>query len=129
MAKKKAKKKTETRELMAMLEALLRQRRDCSIGMYILLLELSECDELSGLAVDRRMKRTGMQNPRQLLSLGLSHGWVMERTDDEGSRWWSLTAAGQAAVAGLKRRIELAREAEPRVNMARRVSGQMEMEF
>lgn len=111
---------------MAVLEALLRQRRDCSIGMYVLLLELAGEDELSSLALDRRLRKTGMQNPRQLLSTAMSQGWIRPR-DVEGSRFWRLTAAGRAVVAGLKRRVEAARQVQPRVKAALRVSGQMEL--
>ncbi len=99
----------KTKELQHLLQGLIRPKRDCSISMYILMLELADGEELSSLSIDRRLKKMGMQNPRQLLHAAVSQGWLQMSVSVDG-KYWRLTAAGQAVVAGLERRLDLARE-------------------
>lgn len=88
------------RATKAALSALLRPRRDCSLSMYLLLLELYTDGELSAMAIERRLKLAGMANPRQLFCEGLAHRWLAYTEDADGKRW-RLTGEGQAVVAGL----------------------------
>ena len=103
--------KNKRLELKDVLVSLLRNKRDCSIGMYLLLLELEEDGELSSLSLDRRLKSVGMANPRQLLSMAMTQRWIVPR-DSEDGRYWKLSVTGQAMVAGLRRRVECARMVE-----------------
>lgn len=101
------KKKTVRCEVTAkkVLRGLLRSQRDCSIGMYLVLLELAGCAEsLSCTALERRVKCPGLQNPRQLLSTALGYGWVV-RTEVEGDISWGISAAGRMVVAGMVARL------------------------
>lgn len=93
------------------LSALLRPRRDCSLSMYLLLLELYADGELSAMAIERRLKLAGMTNPRQLFAEGTMRRWIVFAEDGDGKRW-RLTSEGQAVVAGLLRRINCSQEVQ-----------------
>ena len=93
-----------TRLLKGLLSGLLRPQRECSIGMYLLLLELYADGELSSLALERRLKQAGLQNPRQYVHGAASNGWVRCIEHDDGKSW-RLTATGNAVLAGVLRRL------------------------
>lgn len=100
----------EVKKAKKLSELLQRSHRSCSMGMYRLLLELADAEELTTLAVDRRCQRAGMQNPRKTRALALSQQWVKTKVDPDGGLLWSLTPFGNEVVAGLLKRIELAQE-------------------
>ena len=106
MAEKKTGKKqakVERREVVAkqVLRGLLRSQRECSIGTYLVLLELAGADgALSSTALERRVRCPGLQNARQMVSQARVQGWVAR--DEDG---WRLTAKGCAVVAGLLVRL------------------------
>ena len=98
------------------LRGLLRSQRECSIGVYLVLLELAESSKpLSTTALERRLRGPGMTNPRQAISTARLHQWASSRgMEDRGSEW-TLTEKGRAVVAGLMVRLgmmDAAREDE-----------------
>lgn len=88
------------------LRGLLRSQRECSISVYLVLLELAGSSRpLSTTALERRLRGPGMQNPRQALSDARLHGWASCVGAELRGSEWSLTERGRALVAGLLVRL------------------------
>ena len=119
------------------LRVLLRSNRECSIGMYLVLLELAAADGvLSCTALERRVRCPGLKNPRQLLSAAAGYGWVLRVVDADGDAGWVLAAAGYAVVAGLLVRLGVSGAASDGVvreaaagRAVRDVAGQLFLRF
>lgn len=109
-------KAAEREQLKRLLEALLRPQRACSIGMYLLLLELRSDGELSSLALERRLKQAGLKNPRQYVHGAASAGWV-RCCEHEDGKCWVLTGAGHELVTGLMRRVQSVRSVRRTVEL------------
>lgn len=109
---RKSKKNDETMvNAKRVLRELLRNRRECGIGMYLMLLELVAAQRpLSGLALERRLKGVGLQNPRQEVTRANLHRWVRAIDEVDGKRverCWELTETGRAVAAGILKRTGL----------------------
>lgn len=131
MARKKTGKQGEPEQVVSakrVLSGLLRNQRDCGIGMYLLLLELAGTGgPLSGLALVRRLKAVGMVNPRQELTRGQVQRWIRAVDEVDGrkvERSWELTEAGRAVVAGVMRRTGLRVEYENEALARERAAGE-----
>ena len=90
------------------LRALLRQNRECSLSMYLLLLELAHEEELSSLALERRLRLKGV---RTLIhdAQCRRERWIACREAPDG-KFWRLTREGRAVLARLNARMGGAHE-------------------
>lgn len=91
------------RKIKRVLRALLRQNRECSLSMLLLLAELEE-EELSSLALERRLQINGV---RMLIhdAQNRRERWITYREDDGNGKLWRLTPEGIAILARLRDRL------------------------
>lgn len=89
--------------LKNVLRALLRQTRECSISMYLLLLELDE-GELSSLALERRL---GIKAVRMLIheAQNRKDRWITYREEPGSGKMWRLTKEGRGVLNRMRNQI------------------------
>lgn len=90
-------------KMKAVLRALLRQNRECSISMYLLLLELEE-GELSSLALERRL---GIKAVRMLIheAQDRQDRWITYREEPGSGKMWRLTREGRNVLNRMQQQI------------------------
>lgn len=90
-------------KMKAVLRALLRQNRECSISMYLLLLELED-GELSSLALERRL---GIKAVRMLIHEAQDRRdrWITYREEPGSGKIWRLTKEGRAVLNRMQKQI------------------------
>lgn len=90
-------------KMKAVLRALLRQNRECSISMYLLLLELED-GELSSLALERRL---GIKAVRMLIHEAQDRRdrWITYREEPGSGKIWRLTKEGRAVLNRMQKQM------------------------
>lgn len=90
-------------KIKAVLRALLRQNRECSISMYLMLQELEE-GELSSLALERRL---GIKAVRMLIHEAQDRRdrWITYREEEGSGKIWRLTKEGRAVLNRMQQQM------------------------
>ena len=86
--------------LESLLALLLRPRRACSISRLLMLAFLRSGEEVSSLALERRMRGVGVVNPRMVMRA--DDGFAVKVRREDGV-YWRITGRGREELRKLER--------------------------